>query len=243
MEHITLLKVYRYDSKLRLGNENDGGYVIADNFGSYDCYISAGVSHEDSFSRDFVPKFQMNKTNSYAFDGTINQYPKIGSNDITFIRKNIGIQNNDIETNLDFLFEKYNNIFLKMDIEGSEYEFLNTMPENNLKKLKQLVMEYHGINDNSFGCLHQNKIKCFTKMNQFFYLVHLHGNNFSYLQNKIPGTIEVTYVRKDLFNGKLFDNINPLPDLRVDRPNQKQKADFNLNFPPFVNFDTSQLYL
>lgn len=243
MNYLNLLKVYRYDNKIRLGNIDDGGYVIADNLGDYDCYISAGISSEDSFSRDFVPRFRMNKSNSFAFDGTIEKYPNIGSKDITFIKKNIGPTNDNFCTNLDFIFENFSHIFLKLDIEGCEYEWLNSLSIDKLGKFKQIVMEYHGINDNGFSCLHQNKIKCWEKMNNVFYTVHLHGNNFSHLQNKIPETIEVTYLRKNLFNGKLYDNIHPLPDLRVDRPNQPGVPDFDLNFPPFVNFDTTQLYL
>ena len=61
--------------------------------------------------------------------------------------------------------------------------------------------------------------------------------NFSQLQNYIPGTIEVTYVRKNLFIQSLCDNKNPLPDFRVDQPNQKEVPDFNLNFPPFVHLN------
>ena len=44
------------------GSNSDGGYVLD---GEYDCYISAGISTEESFSRDFI------KNNCYGFDGTI----------------------------------------------------------------------------------------------------------------------------------------------------------------------------
>jgi hypothetical protein len=40
-------------NKIRLGNNGDGGYVIADIGDKYDCYISCGVSDEESFSKDF----------------------------------------------------------------------------------------------------------------------------------------------------------------------------------------------
>ena len=69
------LKVYNFANKIRLGENCDGGYVIGDIYNNYDCYISAGVSNEESFSRDFINKYDMNHENSYAFDGTINSYP------------------------------------------------------------------------------------------------------------------------------------------------------------------------
>ena len=48
----SILHVRRYDNKIRLGCNHDGGYVIAVLDNQYDCYISAGVGSEESFSRD-----------------------------------------------------------------------------------------------------------------------------------------------------------------------------------------------
>jgi hypothetical protein len=120
-KHLDHLKIYQYDNKIRLGSANDGGYIIAmfpEEENKYDCYISAGVSNEESFSRDFINKFNMKKDHCYAFDGTIQDYPYNYTKEIIYIKKNIGGHNDDKHTNLDFLFNKYNNIFVKMDIEG-----------------------------------------------------------------------------------------------------------------------------
>jgi hypothetical protein len=48
------LKVYNFDNKSRCGVNCDGGYVIGDIEETYDCYISAGISNEESFTRDFI---------------------------------------------------------------------------------------------------------------------------------------------------------------------------------------------
>ena len=85
MNNLELLKVYNFDKKIRCGVNTDGGYVFADLDGEYDCYISAGISDEESFSRDFINKYNMNKYNSYGFDGTITNYPYNYTNKITFI--------------------------------------------------------------------------------------------------------------------------------------------------------------
>ena len=66
---------YPLQNKLRLGEKGDGGYIIGDIGNIYDCYISAGISNEESFSRDFINKYNINKNDSYGFDGTINDYP------------------------------------------------------------------------------------------------------------------------------------------------------------------------
>ena len=86
MNHLELLQVYKFDKKIRCGAYHDGGYVLAELDGEYDCYISAGVSNEESFSRDFINKYNMNEYNSFAFDGTINNYPYDYTKKISFIK-------------------------------------------------------------------------------------------------------------------------------------------------------------
>ncbi len=61
MNNLELLQVYNFDKKIRCGSHSDGGYVFAELDGGYDCYISAGISNEESFSRDFINKYNMNE--------------------------------------------------------------------------------------------------------------------------------------------------------------------------------------
>lgn len=44
MNHLELLKVHHFEKKIRLGSRMDGGYVIAELDGGYDCYVSAGIA-------------------------------------------------------------------------------------------------------------------------------------------------------------------------------------------------------
>jgi len=62
-KNLELLQVYHFDKKIRCGINSDGGYVIAELDGGYDCYISAGIFNEESFSRDFINKYNINKNN------------------------------------------------------------------------------------------------------------------------------------------------------------------------------------
>jgi len=227
------LKIYQYDQKSRLGAKNDGGYVIAENLGTYDCYISAGVSDEESFSRDFIPKFSMKKNNSFAFDGTIRDYPWNYTRDITFIKKNIGPNEDSKHTNLQELISKYDDIFLKMDIESGEYPWLASLSLDNLRKFKQIVIEFHGVFNNSWNFSNDIKTKCLKKLYQTHYPVHIHGNNCSILVNKYPNVLELTYVRKDMFETEPPHNKTPLPILNLDFPNNPNLRDCNLNMYPF----------
>jgi hypothetical protein len=137
--------------------------------------------------------------------------------------------------NLSHLINTYNNIFLKMDIEGCEYPWLLSLTDDNLKKIKQIVIEFHGINDDSWNAKYNDKLECFKKLFNTHYLIHAHGNNFSGLQNKIPDVIELTYLRKDILNEEPELNIIQLPITNLDFPCNGHQLDYSLNFHPFVN--------
>ena len=226
-----VLRVYHFDNKIRLGNNYDGGYVLCDIDELYDCYISAGVSDEESFSRDFIIKYNMNKSNCFAFDGTIQDYPYVYTKDITFFKKNISDFNDDGHTDLSFLLNKYNNIFLKMDIEGGEYQWIKSVSEEMLQNIKQIVIEFHDICDDNHGFIFQDKIKCFEKLNKTHYVAHIHANNYApILFNAIPIVIELTYINKRYFKHKPELNKHFLPINNLDFPNNIYSEDIDLSY-------------
>lgn len=235
---LNFLKVYNYGNKMRLGNLADGGYVISHTETGYDCYISAGVADEESFTRDFINLYKMNKSNSFAFDGTILNYPIKYTRNINFIRKNIAPFSSNKTANLSKLIALYNNIFLKMDIEGAEYPWLLSLSKEQLQKFKQITIEFHGINDNSWGTNYNDKIECFKKLAETHYLIHIHANNYDTVTivngTPIPNVIELTYINKTFVNEELLPNKMPMP-CKLDRPNCKSTPDINLCFRPFVN--------
>ena len=233
MNNLDLLLVYNFDGKTRYGVDSDGGYVIADLDGGYDCYISAGISSEESFSRDFINNYKT--ANNYGFDGTICDYPYHYTRNINFIRKNINSFNDDNNSNLSFLTEKYDNIFLKMDIEGGEYPWLLQIDESQLNKFKQIVIEFHGITDNGWGFNYSDKVKCLEKLSMTHYIIHAHGNNFGPVRNNIPDVVEITYVNKKYFSSVPQVNKQKLPIDNLDFPNNISEKDINMDCYPFVS--------
>jgi len=237
MNNPDLLKVYNFDKKIRCGSNSDGGYVFAELEGEYDLYISAGISNEESFSRDFINKYNMNEYNSFGFDGTIDSYPYQYTEKISFIKKNINSFNDNDNTDLSFLVEKYKNIFLKMDIEGGEYPWLLNFDEKLLENFKQIVIEFHGITNDGWNTCYNDKVKCLEKLAKTHYIVHAHGNNYGPVLNKFPDVIELTYVSKKYFDLDFHPSFNTtaLPISKLDFPNKTEDEDIELNFYPFVN--------
>jgi len=256
MNMLELLRVYQLDvsNKFRLGVPSDGGYVVGvppPNGGGeaeYDCYISAGVSTEESFTRDFIARFggggggggcDLSEANCFAFDGTIASYPVQYTDKITFFKKNIGggEVDSDSETNLLFLLNTYSRVFLKMDIEGGEYPWLLRMSLDDLRKIKQLVIEFHGITGDGWGCSYNDKVRCLAKLAETHYIVHAHGNNHSHTLHKIPDVIELTCILKSCWaDGEApVLNTTPLPVAGLDFPNMRWRGDYDLNLYPFVD--------
>lgn len=227
------LYVYKYDNKIRLGNNGDGGYVIADlNNPNYDCYLSCGVSNEKSFSRDFINKYNMNENNSFAFDASIESYPTQYTNKITWYKKFVGDINNDNYTTMENIIDRYNNIFMKMDIEAGEYPWFSYISTDKLNKFKQIVLEMHWFDNPEF--IARAKI-ILEKLNKTHYLIHIHGNNYEKVYKNIPIVLEATYLNKNLFNTMPSLNTMSLPIEKLDYPCKSGVPDINLNFPPFTN--------
>ena len=239
-EYLNYLTVYQYDNKIRAGRNSDGGYVIA-NVGDYDCYISCGIENDDSVSNIIIQNF--NIPNYFAYDGTITTYPANGYPGMNFFTKNIGPLNTEKTTNLKDILSKYSNILIKMDIEGGEYEWIDSLQTSDLLSIKQLVIEFHGVNPTSpycdWGCPNNKKPGLFKKLTETHCLIHAHGNNFSGVHQtgdiRVPDVIELTYVRKDVMNNKFLLNKLPLPARGLDYPNCPLKRDITLFSPPFMH--------
>lgn len=233
--HLEFLKVYEFLNKIRLGINSDGGYVIADLSGNYDCYISGGVGREESFTKEFIEKYQMHEFNSFGIDSSIESYPIEYTNNISFIKKNISNINDQSNTNLIYLTKIYSNIFLKIDIEGGEWYWLQAMTPETLSKFKQITIEVHGVNNDSWGVPYSIKTDCLKKLADSHYLVHAHGNNARSTTHYIPNVFELTYVRKDYFNSAPRLNMTILPIPGLDYPNNLNRPDHLLCMKPFTN--------
>ena len=126
----------------RIGKNNDGGYIVCNLPGEYDLFISGGVSNDISFEQHFLKKHPNLKC--YAFDGTINSLPENDSR-ITFIKKNLGKETSET-TNLKSYMDSFEDIFMKIDIEGHEFRLFPEL-ETYMTKIKQLVLEIHSPGD------------------------------------------------------------------------------------------------
>merc|ERR1719446_982657 len=88
-------------------------------------------------------------------------------------------------------------LLAKIDIEGSEYAMFENMDIENLKKFKEVIFEFHFIDN------HENQEKGLKVQKRFeeagFRVTHIHGNNccgmYKYGPLSVPALVEVTYVQ------------------------------------------------
>ena len=111
---------------------------------------------------------------------------------------------------------QYENIFLKIDVEGSEYRFLETLISNQ-SRISGLVIEMHDCD------VHLNKIENFI-MNFQLNLVHVHANNHGEvrLEDGLPLFLELTFSKYCTLEEK------PILPNTLDMPNNKDNAEINL---------------
>ena len=114
-------------------------------------------------------------------------------------------------------------IFLKIDIEGSEYEIIEEIM-NYHKQIRIIVIEFHDI---------ISKVEEFEKLlillKSKYSLIHTHiNNNGTFNDDMIPNICEFTFISKVDFQGIL--KVDKIPLNGLDYPNNKLRMDFQIDF-------------
>jgi hypothetical protein len=183
------LRLEMHDSpvpKVRLGPTRDGAYVVSNlPRGTYDYFLSAGVGKNVDFEHallDLHPDLRCT-----IFDGTVSGLPRPHAR-MEFRREMVGAGT--------FASFPYRNMFLKMDIEGAEYAWLEAVSFAELECFAQITMELHEASRS------ERRRSLVAKLLQTHRLVHLHANNNgSVLRvngSQVPALLEVTLLRADL---------------------------------------------
>ena len=233
---------------VRLGNRNDGGYLVSlADVNKTDLLLGLGVLDNWTFEKHFI---ELKDVPLYTYDATISlrmhfintiknlfRIKKLYKNIISTIKfwnffkknrihfaKHVGNQELALRHNYFVSLENiltslnYQNIFIKIDIEGGEYRILNALLENS-NKITGLVIEFHDCD------LHLQKIKNFVKAFPQK-IIHIHANNSAPidLKTRLPYVLEISFSK--------YAPLKKSADLNhmYDSPNNPGRSEIYLSF-------------
>ena len=130
----------------------------------------------------------------------------------------------DSSITIEKIVKNKKNILLKIDIEGSEYNILNDIINNN-KKIMFLIIEFHSIKKNL------KKINKFVSQLKYLKIIHIHGNNVNKTDKYgYPYALELCFINKRIIGKSKNRNLNYYPLSGLDYPNVKRNKDIKLIF-------------
>jgi len=96
------------------------------------------------------------------------------------------------EITINEILKAHQNVLLKVDIEGGEYEIIDQICIEN-STIEMLIIEFHWINEkkNIFS-------ECIKKLNNHFQIIHIHANNYKKVNQEdyFFDVIELTFINK-----------------------------------------------
>lgn len=187
---------------IRIGKKYDGGYVLLNDFSDDMHVYSFGIAQDVSFEKELAN----NGLQIYMHDHTIPDLPEQHPN---FDFNRVGISHIDEPENhklsMKTLLEKNgdlanDNLILKMDVEGAEWDFIANTSSGILNQFRQITFELHRLTD----IANREKILgTLNKLNETHQAVWIHANNFGQVERarniEIPAYIEITYLNKSKY--------------------------------------------
>lgn len=220
---------------VRIGPSSDGGYLVPNDIEDIDFFISPGVGTISDFELVFAEK----GVKCLLIDGSVETLP-INHKNFLFLKKFLSKKDNYNHISLNSIINDYelidfNNMFLQIDIEGSEFEVIESLSEKFLSKFRIIVIEFHNFKDILLDKNINYYFDIFEKINSHFTLLHLHPNNCSYQLNinkkyTFADVIEATYIRNDRVE---FKSPSKIKEDKLDKKNCESNKGFNLKFWSF----------
>ena len=208
---------------IRLGPDEDGGYLVPDDLHGIVACFSPGVSTLIGFERACA---QLGMR-VFMADASIEHPPDVHPQ-FEFIKRFVGST-----TDRDFIsleewvnasnVDPHADLLLQMDIEGGEYETLLSIPKDLQMRFRIIVVEFHHLHYLFSDPLFSIYSKALEKLLSTHSCVHIHPNNVRRAVRvgtlEIPQIAEFTFLRNDRISHPLFPLQFPHPLDRDNVPN------------------------
>lgn len=214
----------KYDL-VRIGGDNDGGYLLPDDLSGISTCFSPGVDVTASFEKDLLARGIW----SHLADASVDGAPD-GLKVLSFTKKFLGAATNGKYMTLQYWVKREapltGDLILQMDIEGGEYTTILATPIDILRRFRIIAIEIHNtqawFSPIAWECVQS----FFTALLADFHVVHNHpNNNCPFIDVDgilIPTVFELTLLRKDRAQPEGYCDTFPHP---LDQPNVLDKPD------------------
>jgi hypothetical protein len=211
---------------VRIGGNNDGGYLLPNDLENITACFSPGVDVTASFEKDLLER----GIKSHLADASVDGAPD-GLEVASFTKKYLdGVNTENYMTLSDWVLSNAysgDDLILQMDIEGAEYVTILSTPSEVLCNFRMMVIEIHNVQQWFNNPLAWGVVQTFfEKLLQDFYVVHNHpNNNCQFIDVNgllMPTVFELTFLRKDRSLATGFCTEFPHP---LDMPNVLDKPD------------------
>jgi hypothetical protein len=208
----------------RFGEPNDGGYPLCVNLlDGVKVGYSYGIAGYDRWGCDVSRRLQVPVHEYDCFDL---RAPACPDGRTVFHGECIatakGTQDGRPFDTMSSQFARNGNtstrVVMKIDVEGAEWDAFLLAPDSTLSQLDQIDVEFHHVEDPKY-------VESIRRLKQFFYVAHVHYNNFSCdpLADPFPAwAFEVLLVNKRI---AMSDGSPAPPASGIDAPNDGSATD------------------
>jgi hypothetical protein len=210
----------------RFGEPNDGGYLMCGNLlGEAKAGYSYGIAGYDQWGCDVSRRFGIPVHQYDCFDL---DRPRCPDGQTRFHEQCLGDRAvvdehgrrfDTLENHLSTNGDATARIVLKMDIEAAETGVLLTAPDGVFDRIDQIAIELHGTAD-------PRLLAAVRRLKRFFYVAHLHFNNFSCWDGLDPfpaSAYELLLVNRRI--GEVDPSVSPIRPHPLDAPNNLRAPD------------------
>lgn len=155
-------------------------------------------------------------------------YKRFFRSEATHFKQRIWTDNQSNSATIDDVFSRLPAgcpVFVKMDIEGSEYLVLDDLLHHS-GNIVAMAIEFHDVDARP-----EDFSSFVDKIKRDFYIVHIHGNNMGGLAPfNFPKAPEITFLNKRFFDSAPLPSSSKYPTPGLDGPNNPRLPEFVFEF-------------
>jgi len=213
---------------IRLGGNSDGSYIVPKILEDIKFCFSAGYGGDCSFEKNLEDYNIKTFLADYSFDAPTQL------KNFEYLKKFIKSYSSHKSININEWIEQRvpkneKKMILQIDIEGSEYEIIHAISENNLERFDIIIIEFHNLFMINNQIFYKYFIECIYKLKKHFEIFYLQPNNCCGVSNFddviFPNILEITFlnkskaIKKDKFTFKNLEVKNISNKEKIILPN------------------------